>query len=430
MNYDQALEYIYSLQTLGKKAGLSGIKKLMSLLGNPQKNLSFVHIAGTNGKGSTTAMTSCVLSHAGYKTGMFISPFIVDFRERIQIDGQMISEETFASIVKEVKNKVDIMADKDECPSFFEVVTAVAFCYFNTENCDIVCLEVGLGGRFDATNIIDRSLVSVITSISLDHTELLGDTIEKIAYEKCGILKYGGVCVSYPFQKEQVLNVIREQSLINNNRLVVADIDSIICKHIGYPSIIIYKEKEILLPLTGEHQVANTATVLSIIEELQNQGIDISLDAIKKGIEAVRFPARLELISREPDIIIDGAHNISGIDSLIKFIEKNPNVPKILLFGVLKDKEYKEIIKAVAPKVDALVATTPSVPRAMPSKKVYEIAREYCDNVLYEDDFDKAIDKCIELAGASGVVFVCGSLYLASDIRRILLKRTSIDTKQ
>ena len=424
MNYESILQYIYSLQKFGKKSGLKRITKLMHSLGDPQQNLPIIHIAGTNGKGSTTAMTANILKHAGYKVGMFISPFIIDFRERIQINGDMISKDTFIKIAERVKVQVDLMCNDGECPSFFEVVTAIALCYFDMEKCDIVCLEVGLGGRFDATNVISKSLVSVITSISLDHTELLGDTVADIAFEKCGILKENGICVSYPLQESSALDVIKEQSDVKKNKLVVADMGNVEWISRKYSSIIRYKGLDMELPLPGKHQVANAVTVLCIMEQLRNQGKKVPDDAIIKGIETVKFPARLELVSRNPDVIIDGAHNIAGAYSLSDFIKNHPASPKILLFGILKDKKYKDVIDILMPQADAVVLTTPKIDRAIRSGDVYNLAKIYCDNVICEDDYQKAIRFASDIAGRNGVVFICGSLYLASDMRRILLNPT------
>ena len=421
MDYEGALGYLYGLRVLGKKAGLSGIIRLMQLLGDPQSSLRFIHIAGTNGKGSTTVMLSNILKHTGYKTGIFISPYITDFRERIQINGEMISKSVFTQIVETVKEQVDIMSAQNEYPTFFEVVTAIALCYFSRECCDVVCLEVGLGGRFDATNVIERALVSVITSVSLDHMELLGNTVESIAFEKCGILKDGGVCVSYPLQEESVLKVIEEQCVLKHNRLIVADISQIHWEESGYCTKLVYKGMHINLPLPGRYQVANAATVFCVIEELRLQGMDIPDTAIVDGMNTVKFPARLELVSREPDVIIDGAHNIAGIRALGEYVDSHPAVRKVLLFGVLRDKEYKRIISEIAPKADAIVATTPKIDRALPSRDVCEVAKAYCANVVCEDDFESAVDIAKAFAGKDGAVFVCGSLYLASDVRKILL---------
>lgn len=421
MDYDNALDYLYSIQGFGKKPGLYGIKKLMSLLGNPQNELNFIHIAGTNGKGSATAMTSNILKYAGYKTGMFISPYIVDFRERIQINGEMISKQNFVNVVEKVKTQIETMEQQGEHLGFFEVVAAIAFCYFAMEKCDIVCLEVGLGGRFDATNIIQSSLASVIMSISLDHTELLGNTVEKIAFEKCGILKDGGACICYPLQDKAALNEIKKQAEIKQNKFVLADIERLESVNHGYYSTIKYNGNEINLPLPGRHQIANAATVLSVIDCIKEKGINVSDKAVIDGIESVKFPARLELVSKNPDILIDGAHNIAGAQSLGAFIQSHPDVPKVLVFGILKDKDYKKIIEEVFPKVDFVIATTPKIPRAMSGKEISIIGKDYCSNIFHEDDYSAVIQKAKELAGESGVIFISGSLYLASDMRRFFI---------
>ena len=220
MTYQETMEYIHSLLRFGSKPGLARIGRLLELLGNPQKNLRFVHIAGTNGKGSTTAMIASVLTTAGYKTGMYTSPFVIDFRERMQIDGEMIGMDALAEQAGRVRQAADRLAETEESATEFEIVTAIALCWFEASGCDIVCLEVGLGGRFDATNIIEPPLVSVITSISLDHTQVLGDNVAQIAYEKCGIIKPLGITVTYPDQDPQALTVIMQRAFEENNTLI------------------------------------------------------------------------------------------------------------------------------------------------------------------------------------------------------------------
>lgn len=227
MNYQESEAFIHSFHRFTKEPGLNGIRTLLALLGEPQKKLRFIHIAGTNGKGSTTVMCASILREAGYRTGMFVSPYVLTFRERIQVDGQMISEEEMAKLCEKIQLAVEKMTQSGIAPAEFEVVTALGMLWFAKQNCDVVCLEVGLGGRLDATNVIDQSLVSVICAIGYDHTQILGDTLQKIAFEKCGILKPGGICVSYPQQDPEALAEIMAQCAQKENRLIIPNAKSV-----------------------------------------------------------------------------------------------------------------------------------------------------------------------------------------------------------
>ena len=336
MNYQESEAFIHSFHRFTKEPGLNGIRTLLSLLGEPQKKLRFIHIAGTNGKGSTTVMCASILREAGYRTGMFVSPYVLTFRERIQVDGQMIPEEEIAKLCEKIQLAVEKMTQSGIAPAEFEVVTALGMLWFAKQNCDVVCLEVGLGGRLDATNVIDQSLVSVICAIGYDHTQILGDTLQKIAFEKCGILKPGGICVSYPQQDPEALAEIMAQCAQKENCLIIPNAKSVeICTESILGSRFYYHGLTFELPLAGRHQIYNFLTAFSAIEAVKLQGFAISDKNITDGIAKVVFPARMEQISVEPLVILDGAHNLQGCEALAKAMPLTPK-KKVVIMGMLR----------------------------------------------------------------------------------------------
>lgn len=412
MTYEEALNYIHSKLRFGSKPGLERIGKLCELLGNPQDSLKFVHIAGTNGKGSTAAMTSSVLTRAGYKTGLYISPFILDFRERMSIDGEYISRDELTSVTEKVMFYAEGMA---QSPTEFELVTAAAFLYYKEQNCDIVVLETGLGGRFDATNIIKPPVCSVITKISYDHTEYLGDTIDKIAFEKCGIIKRDSAVISYPLQDKNALAVIKSRANEENSKFILPDVNLLrINKGDIFGLDLDYKSLNINLSLAGEHQAYNCITALEALFALRNNNFKITDDDIKMGMSRVKFPARLEIISKKPLIILDGAHNPDGIGALAKNIDILMKDKEIhLVMGMLKDKAYKECLSLIVPKCVSFTAVTPENPRALPARELSKEAMEFCKDVSFFEDYSKAVQNALKKAGEDGIVLICGSLYMA-----------------
>lgn len=423
MTYDEAIKKIDSLLVFGVKPGLERITRLLELMGNPQKKLRFVHVAGTNGKGSVSNMTASVLTKSGYKTGLFTSPHITGFGERMQIDFERVSEGEVAELVESIFPLAERMKANGEIITEFEFVTAMAFQWFFDNNCDVVVLETGLGGRFDSTNVIETPLCSVITSISLDHTGVLGDTLEKIAFEKCGIIKNGGATV-FAFQEEEVNNVVactaaeRGNVLYSPAQLTVESSD-VTGSEITYGSL------EIKLPLVGKHQVNNLALVLCAVQALKKRGLIIPDEAIKSGIESVKMPARFELISTEPIIILDGAHNPGGLKSLSEAIDTYLNDKKIIcVMGMLKDKDCEHSLEFLKGKIYRLITTTvSSSPRRQTAEELAKTAGAFFDNIISDEDACRAVDKALEIAKATenSAVLVCGSLYLASQIRQCLV---------
>ncbi len=420
MNYNEVVNYIETSMKFGCRPGLERTAKLLDFLGNPHKRLKLVHVAGTNGKGSTTAMIANVLSKAGYRTGMYISPHLYRNTERMIIDGIEITEEDFVSFALEVMEKVKLMEEKGlEKPTQFEMYTAMAFLYFERKKVDFAVIEVGLGGRFDATNVIDP-LISVITSISYDHTDILGDTIEKIAFEKAGVIKEGSTVVVYPQLYPEAGSVIEAVSRENKARLVKADAASIVLKNYSAEGQLIdfkyggYDIKDIKLPLIGDHQIINAAVALTAVAELNKMGHIVGAEAVRKGIETVKWPCRLSIVSTEPLILIDGAHNEDGINSLQGALSKYFSSRKIIfVIGMLRDKDYNYAIKRLMPLAHIAVATKPVSDRALEASAMAEAIKPYCSRVSCEPDIIKAIEIAKGLYDKDSMICICGSLYLA-----------------
>jgi len=411
MNYSDALEFTHSLLKFGIKPGLESVSRLLSRLGDPQKDTKFIHVAGTNGKGSVCAMVSSILRESGKKTGLFISPYIVDFRERIQIDGEYISEEDFAYFAEQVKKVTD---EGEESPTEFEFITAVAFLYFKEKKCDVVVLETGLGGRYDSTNVIGTPLCSVIASISLDHVDILGDTIEKIAEEKCGIIKENGTTVTSPLQKDEALTVIARHCAEKNNTLRLACDTPKILSQTLEGTIFEYGGEAYKLGLLGEYQMKNVPLAIEVASTL---GIDVEF--IKKGLEKAVNPARFEVVKDNPYVIIDGAHNEDGALQLKASLDKYFEGQKVLgVCGMLADKSYELELEILKDNFSALILMTPDNPRALPAEKLKITADKTFENTIICDDA-KVLCKLIEDKFPNTPTAIFGSLYLASELRKL-----------
>jgi len=421
MNYDEALHYIHGTFKFGIKLGLKNIERLLDLMGNPHKKLKYVHIAGTNGKGSTAAYISSVLKEAGYKVGIYTSPYLERFTERIKINHTEISEQDLARITDFVKDKVDLMIKNGENhPTEFEIVTAIAFQYFYENNCDVVVLEVGLGGRFDSTNIIDSSLVSVITTISYDHMDKLGDTLAKIAFEKAGIIKEHGHVIMYP-QTEEVEKVIEKVCSEKHSVLEIVDFSRINLVKYGVDGQVFdfgeYKSLEI--SLLGEHQVKNAAVAVSACKALTEKGLNISEYAIRKGLANAQWPGRLEVVCKKPLFLLDGAHNPQGANTLRKALsEYFPDKRKFFIMGVLKDKDYKAMVEEIAPIASQFIVVTPDNERALPASELARLLETYCNNILISDTIKEAIETSLELCTSEDLICASGSLSYIGEIRR------------
>ena len=426
MTEQQAVQAIHALPRMGG-ATLERMHALLDALGNPEQQLKCIHIAGTNGKGTLSVMTASILAHAGYKTGMTISPYVVDFRERFQIDGEMIPPQTLADLTEEVLDAVDgLCAAGQPSPVEFEVVTAVAMLWFAREHCDFVVLETGLGGCFDATNAIPSPLVAAITRIGMDHTDILGDTLAEIAAEKAGIIKEGCAVVCYPDQPPEAMGPLLTAAAEAHTSIQTPEMDNILplkCRPLQ--NYIDYGGYRVMLAFPGKHQANHAAMAIEIALTLWRQyGYEISDEAIEAGLQAARMPARIEVIRRHPLLLLDGCHNPDGAAALASTLADAGYEGNLVgVMGVLKDKDHTPMLEALSDTFDKVFTVTPDCPRAMTAEDLEEAARYHLD-VEVGGSVRQAIRKAVEYAdyhNLAGVV-VCGSLYLAAEARPILLE--------
>ena len=415
MTYQEAIEYINGVRWLGSKPGLERITELLRRLGDPQKKLKFVHIAGTNGKGSCAAMTASVLRAAGYRTGLFTSPYLWRFNERMQLNGRPIGDDMLAEITAQLKPHAEAM---DDHPTEFEMMTAAALLWYAEEKCDVVVLEVGLGGRFDATNVIEAPEVSVIMNIGLDHTEILGDTLGQIAFEKAGIVKPGFPCVLYQ-QTEEVTDIVRRVCAERGSPLRIADFSAVRPEFDSLEGqVFTYKGEPYAIPLLGAHQMKNAAVVVEVAETLRERGWRIEQDALEHGLYAVSWPARFELLREEPPFVVDGGHNVQCAETVADNLRRYfPDRRRILLLGVLKDKDYRGMLDLLAPEADAFVCVTPDSPRALPAEELAEELRGYGKPVAACESIREGVSEALAQAGDEAMVCAVGSLYMAGEIR-------------
>lgn len=395
LNKREAIAYIEQ----NKWSGISRMDELMAYFDDVQDKLKIIHVAGSNGKGSFCAMTSSVLKYAGYKVGTFVSPHLIEYNERFLINGKCISDDDFIRLTNKVKEACDNLSYE---PKFFEILTCIAFLYFYEQKCDVVVLEVGLGGRLDATNVLKNSLLSIIMNIGLEHTAILGDTLEKIAYEKAGIIKENGTVLVYDLK--EVLPVYQKVCVDRNAKLYISDF-SLIKKSADFD----YKEyRDVKLSLLGDHQINNACVVLDCIDILNAKGFNISKSATFKGLKNTSWDARMSILSKEPWFIVDGAHNVQCIKALTSFLATlNSKVTFIL--GILDDKNYKEMIDLLLPYGDKFICVKPDSYRALDNKIISDYIGE---NSICVDNVYSAI----ELALNEKIVVGCGSLYLSGEI--------------
>lgn len=431
MNYNEALQFIHESHKFGMRLGLDNIKKLLELLGNPQNNLKIIHVAGTNGKGSTCSFISSILKESGYKVGLYTSPFLETFTERIRVNGENIQEEEVGKIVSLIKEKIEIMVSEGySYPTEFEIVTAMAFYYYNQEKVDFVALEVGLGGRYDATNVIDKPVVSAITSISLDHTGILGDTLGKIAFEKGGIIKEDCPTIVYP-QQEEASEVIKNICAEKKSKYIECDFKNIEIKSSNinsqiYSCNINGKElRDLEIKLIGAHQIKNSIVALNVIEYLNDIKItNISEENIRKGLLETKWPGRIEKISENPMFIIDGAHNEEGAKSLANSIDKYfENKNKILVIGMLEDKDIESVLDLLIPKFNNVITTTSDNPRAIDANKLKEKIERYNIEVTCKPNIKEAVDYALEISNKDDVIISAGSLYMIGNVRTIIVNK-------
>ena len=419
MDYKEALAYIDGVRWLGSKPGLGRIATLLEKLGEPQKDLKYVHVAGTNGKGSCAAMTASVLKAAGYRTGLFTSPYLFRFTERMQIDGKEIPEAVLADLVTEIQPLADAMEDH---PTEFELMTAAALLWYKRERCDIVVLEVGLGGRFDATNVIEAPEAAVIMNIGLDHTAILGDTVEQIAGEKAGIIKPGCPVVLYQ-QQESVQDVIRERCRTLGAPLTIADFAQIAPEFDSLEGqVFSYKGEAYAIPLLGEHQLRNAAVVIELAQVLRGRGWRIEQDALEHGLYSVSWPARFEPVHEDPYVIVDGGHNPqcarAVADGLLRYF---PESRRILVAGVLADKDYESLFQILDEAADAYVCVTPNSERALSAEDLAAYLARFGKPVTACGGIRQGIETALGQAGQDAMVCIVGSLYMAGEARDYFL---------
>lgn len=412
MNFNESVEYIHSLLAFGIKPGLERISMLLDLLDNPQDKLKIIHVAGTNGKGSTSTMISNMLIADGYKTGLFTSPYVIDFCERIQIDGENVKKDIFAECVTEVREKIEELNKKDIIITEFEAITVSAFLCFVKTKCEYVVLEVGLGGRFDATNVVKKPEAVVITSISLDHIAILGDTIEKIAFEKCGIIKENTTVITSANQHKDALSVIEETCKEKNCKLIISEpskaeiIDDTI-----FGTEFVFDDNEYKTKLTGNHQIENTVNAVRCANVL-----GISREAVKQGVFNTRMIARMEIIGTNPLIIRDGGHNEGCAEALHNFLEKYDVKNIKMLIGLMADKDVEGYVQRIAPLCKSVVTVTPSNPRALNGNDLKKITEKYCDDCKFIDNPKEGYKYIRSYTKDDETILVCGSFYMMSDV--------------
>lgn len=421
MTIEEAMAFIQGVSWLGSKPGLTRVRALLEALGNPQDTLRFVHVAGTNGKGSTAAMLASVLTAAGCRTGLYTSPYITRFHERMQCDGVPVSDAELAAVCERLRPCAQAM---DDPATEFELVTAAAFLWFAEKKCDIVVLEVGLGGRLDATNVIRAPECAVIANIGLDHTAVLGDTVGQIAVEKAGIIKPGCRAVSYA-QTPEAAAVLRHVCAERCVPLTVADISEIepLTDSVDGQTFRYRGGEELMLPLLGAHQLKNAAVALETVDALRARGWAIPPAAVRAGLASVTWPARFEILSRAPWFVLDGGHNPQCAETVRENLTHYfPHRRKILLLGVLADKAYTDMTDMIAPAADAFIAVTPPSDRALPAETLAAQLRRYGKPVTVCESVRAGVETALGLAGPADVVCATGSLYMAGEIRSLVLE--------
>ena len=416
MSYESALEYIHAVRWQGHRPGLSRTRTLLAALGNPYKQLKFVHVAGTNGKGSTAAMLDSCLRAAGYHTGLFTSPFINRFNERIQVDGQPIGDEELEQLVERIRPAADAMA---EVPTEFEVITALGMLYFAQKHCDIVVLEVGLGGELDSTNVIDPPECAVITALGMDHVKELGPTLGDIARAKAGIIKPGSPVVSYGGAPEADA-VIAAAAEAQGAPLTVVDFDrlrvgegSLEALHFDFDGL-----ENLTLPLVGSYQPRNAAVAITALRVLRGRGWQIPDEAIRQGLANVRWPGRFEVLRADPVFLLDGSHNAHGMRATVESLKTRlPGQKFVFLLSIMADKDVDEMLDLLLPLADQFVTVTAHTPRALPAEELASRIAQRGGRAEAAGSIPEGVRRAIALAG-KGPVCALGTLYFSGEVRQ------------
>ena len=417
MTYEEALQKINDRLLFGVKPGLERIQALCDALGNPEKRTRFVHVAGTNGKGTTCTLIASVLHAAGYRTGLYTSPYVLDFRERFRIDGEMIPKTELVEAVERVLPAAEKLEAAGETVTEFEFITALALDWFARRGCDFVVLEVGLGGRMDATNVIDTPEAAAIASISLDHTAVLGDTLEQIAFEKAGIIKPGGAVALYADNSECVAQEISTICAERGAKLHIADESRMQMRGTSLAGTeFTWDGLALTTPFTGAHQMHNAATALTMVDILRERGVQISDDALQKGFSSAYIPARMERLSEKPLVILDGGHNPGCAAALHEVLATHLSGRKIAaVMGIMSDKDSMRYLAQVAPHFSKIVTLAPHNPRALTAEALAEEARAFCADVTAASTVEEAL--ALSRVEGDEVLVICGSFFLASEIR-------------
>ncbi len=432
MNYREAMEYIEQLKPLGSVMGLESIRSLCRRLGNPQNRLKFVHIAGTNGKGSVLSYISTVLQAAGYKVGRYISPAVLDYRERFQVDGRMITQSGLCKYLEAVRKAAQEMVEAGEThPTLFEVETAAAFLYFLDKGCDIVVLETGLGGSLDATNVIDTTVAAVFTSISMDHMEILGESLEQIALAKAGIIKNKCYVISAK-QQPEVMKVLRQAAAFRRAKFFTADAakaknvkSGVTKQHFSYD-----KYKNLEISMLGQFQIENAVVAVETITMLGRCGFPVPEEKLREGMMQAKWPGRFQVIGKKPFFIADGAHNEDAARKLVESIRfYYPDRKIIFIMGMLRDKEYDKVIRITFALAKHIITVTPPIrERALSAYELAQAAGEYHDSVTVADSVQEAVEIAYLLAGEDKdtVIIAFGSLSYLGELMNIVEHRDTI----
>jgi len=416
-----AVEYVHSLGEFGWKLGLERFAALCARLGNPQESFRSVHIAGTNGKGSTTAMVASILTSAGYRGGSYYSPYVFDIRERVLLNGEMIPQSDFARLVDFIRPHAEALAETEHGhPTEFEFKTALAFLYFAEQKVDFAVLEVGLGGRLDATNIVNP-LVSAITNVAMDHMEHLGNSIAEIAAEKAGIIKQGGHLVTAVSDPE-AFDVIRRTCEERGSDLWWVHIEDgmpAVDRVLPHASRITHHASLITPRLPGDFQRINAALAVGIAEALRTKGVEVPESAIRSGLETAFLPGRLETLREKPTLVLDGAHNPDAARNLAEALREWFKYDRlILVMGMVKGHSVEEVVEILAPLADSFIATAPKSERATPASEVADAARSHCPDVSVVEPVSEAVRRALESAGENDLILVTGSFYTIGEVPR------------
>lgn len=423
MNYQQAIDYLHAVMRFGSKPGLTRIQQLLDAMGNPQHGLRCIHVAGTNGKGSTSAMLDSILRKQGYTVGLCTSPYMLDFRERIRINGAMIGRDELAERVTEVDALIQAMLARGQMqPTEFEIIVAITLQTFAAHKVDYCVIEVGLGGRWDATNAIDAPLVAAITSISYDHTEYLGDTLPQIAREKCGIFKPGSRAVAMGGQPAEVAAVIREEAEHNGLPLIFTAPEALQIRHSNRDgSQFAYRGNDYTLRLAGHHQIQNAMVAIECVEALRQCGVAISAQALRDGLYEAQWSGRLQCVQQEPLVVLDVAHNPDGMRALCEALDTlYPTLSIHAVMSMCSDKQAHSCVPMLAQRAAAFYAAAADTPRALPAQSLLALAQPHCARAQAYGSVKQAVQAALATAKIQDMVLICGSHYMMEEARDAL----------